>query len=675
MRTSRSFVPTLKEVPADAQVASHQLLVRAGFIRQLAAGIYSMLPLGQKSLLKITRIIREEMEAIGGQEFYLPALNPREVWEESGRWTVMGENMFRLKDRKGADLCLAMTHEEIFTVIARAELRSYRQLPQTWYQIQTKFRDEPRPKSGLLRVRQFTMKDSYSFDASREGLDKSFEDHRQAYVEIFGRCGLRTIQVDAHSGAMGGSGSTEFMVPTDAGEDLIASCESCGYGAKTEKAGSTVETRDRYAAAGASPPLEEFATPGVATIEDLARKPYGVAADQQLKTLVYAADEQPVVAIVRGDDQLNEAKLQTATGAQVLRPAHPEEIQKWMGARPGSLGGVGISKARVYLDRRLAGLSGLVTGANKDGFHVRNLSVARDLSHATSADLRTVNAGEGCPTCGKPLAVGKALEVGHIFKLGTRYSESMGARVLDEAGKEVPIGMGSYGIGAALDVPDPAAAAALARKLAGHVGMFKVGLELFVAHGPAALEAVRPFGLPIFLDLKLHDIPQTVEAAARGAGALGAALVTAHASGGSEMIAAARRGLSAGAAAAGVAAPKLLAVTVLTSLAAEDLRALGLAGTPGQAALRLARVAVEAGEGAAEAEDVGAVGLAGVLHQAERALDHPVLVQPPLAGPEADVQVGLRKRQERPQPDAAVRLGVQIAPARLGLVDAREALV
>src|SRR6266851_5501465 len=360
MRISHSFVPTLKEIPADAQVPSHQLLVRAGFIRQLAAGIYSILPLAQRSLLKITQIVREEMDTIGGQEFYLPALNPREIWEESGRWTVMGENMFRLKDRKGADLCLAMTHEEVFTVLARAELRSYRQLPQTWYQIQTKFRDEPRPKSGLLRVRQFTMKDSYSFDVDREGLDKSFEDHRQAYVKIFGRCGLRTIQVDAHSGAMGGSGSTEFMVPTDAGEDLIASCESCGYAANTEKAESRVETPDRYAAAGATPALEEFATPGVATIEDLARKPYGIAADQQLKTLVYAADDKPVVAIVRGDDQLNESKLQTVTGAQVLRPAHPEEIQKWMGAR---------------------------------------------------------------------------------------YSETMGARVLDEAGKEVPLVMGSYGIG------------------------------------------------------------------------------------------------------------------------------------------------------------------------------------------------------------------------------------
>src|SRR5437899_854283 len=270
----------------------------------------------------------------------------------------MGENMFRLKDRKGADLCLAMTHEEIVTVLARAELRSYRQLPQIWYQIQTKFRDELRPKSGLLRVRQFTMKDSYSFDLERAGLDQAFEDHRQAYVRIFARCALKTIQVEANSGAMGGSGSTEFMVPTDAGEDLIASCESCGYAANTEKAESRVETPDKYKAAGEPPALEEFPTPGVTTIEALAAKPYGVAADQQLKTLVYVADDKPVVAIVRGDDQLNEAKLQTASGAQMLRPAHPDEIRKWLGARPGSLGGIGVGQARVYLDSRLVGLSG-----------------------------------------------------------------------------------------------------------------------------------------------------------------------------------------------------------------------------------------------------------------------------------------------------------------------------
>ena len=449
MRMSRSFVPTLKEVPADATVASHQLLVRAGFIRQLAAGIYSVLPLAQRSLLKITDVVREEMNAIGGQEFYLPALNPREVWEESGRWSVMGENMFRLKDRKGADLCLAMTHEEVFTVLARAELRSYRQLPQTWYQIQTKFRDEPRPKSGLLRVRQFTMKDSYSFDKDQAGLDTAFESHRQAYARIFGRCGLKTIQVDAHSGAMGGSGSTEFMVPTDAGEDLIASCGGCGYAANTEKAEATVATPNSYAEPGATADLQKFATPGVTTIEALSKPPHGVKADQQLKTLIYMADEKPIIAIIRGDDQLNEAKLQTASGAQILRPAHVEEIPKLLGARPGSLGGVGLGEKKlpIFIDARLAGLSGLVTGANEDGFHLRHVSVPRDLAYAVSADLRTVNAGEGCPKCGKPLVVGKALEVGHIFKLGTRYSETMGARVLDEAGREQPIVMGSYGIG------------------------------------------------------------------------------------------------------------------------------------------------------------------------------------------------------------------------------------
>src|SRR5438477_2291649 len=395
MRMSKSFVPTLKEVPADATVASHQLLVRAGYIRQLAAGLYSILPLGQRSLLKITEIVREEMNAIGAQEFYLPALNPREVWEESGRWAVMGENMFRLKDRKGADLCLAMTHEEIFTTLARAEVRSYRQLPQSWYQIQTKFRDEPRPKSGLLRVRQFTMKDSYSFDLDQAGLDVSFENHRQAYVRIFSRCGLKTIQVEAHSGAMGGTGSTEFMVPTDAGEDLIASCESCGYSANTEKAESRLETPDKYKAAGESPPLEEFPTPGALTIEALAAKPYGVPADQQLKTLVYVGDDKPVIAIVRGDDQLNEAKLQTASGASVLRPAHPDEIQRWMGARPGSLGGVGLAGKglRIVIDRRLAGLTWLGSGANRDGLHLRHRSVPAEPARATPGDPAPGKAG------------------------------------------------------------------------------------------------------------------------------------------------------------------------------------------------------------------------------------------------------------------------------------------
>ncbi|MFO0582902.1 MAG: proline--tRNA ligase, partial [Anaeromyxobacter sp.] len=285
-RLSQLFVPTLKEAPADAQVPSHKLLVRAGFIRQLGAGIYDYLPLAKRSLNKIEAIVREEMEAIGGQEFYLPALHPAEVWKASGRWTVMGDNMFRLKDRKGGDYCLGMTHEEIFTAVARDELRSYRQLPQVWYQIQTKFRDEPRPKSGLLRVRQFTMKDAYSFDVDRAGLDKSYEDQRRAYERIFSRCGLDFVAVQAHSGSMGGSESSEFMVRTDAGEDLVAACPKCRYAANTETATSKLPAEPDGAGL---PAPEKFATPGVVTIEALQRQPYGVGAKRQLKTLVYIA--------------------------------------------------------------------------------------------------------------------------------------------------------------------------------------------------------------------------------------------------------------------------------------------------------------------------------------------------------------------------------------------------
>ncbi len=445
VRYSQAFIPTLKEAPADAQVASHKLLVRAGFIRQLGAGIYDYLPLAKRSLTRIEAIVREEMNAIGGQEFFLPALHPAEIWKESGRWEVMGDNMFRLKDRKGGDYGLGMTHEEIFTAIARDELRSYRQLPQVWYQIQTKFRDEPRPKSGLLRVRQFTMKDAYSFDVDRAGLDRSYEDQRQAYEKIFTRCGLDFVAVQAHSGAMGGSESSEFMVRTDAGEDLVAACPKCRYAANTETATS------RLAAEADGPGLaapERFPTPGVLTIEALAAPPHGVPARRQLKTLVYLADDVPVVAVVRGDQELNEAKLQTATGAQVIRPAHPEEIPPLMGARAGSLGAVGFSRARVLVDPSLADRKDMVTGANEDGFHLRGVDVRRDvLGHGTLADLRTVRAGEGCPRCDGTLDVFKALEVGHIFKLGTKYSESMKASVLDADGKQVPIVMGSYGIG------------------------------------------------------------------------------------------------------------------------------------------------------------------------------------------------------------------------------------
>jgi prolyl-tRNA synthetase len=444
-RFSQLFIPTLKEAPADAQVTSHKLLVRAGFIRQLGAGIYDHLPLARRTLARVEAIVREEMDAIGGQEFHLPALHPAEPWKESGRWTVMGENMFRLKDRKGGDYCLGMTHEEIFTAIARDELRSYRQLPQVWYQIQTKFRDEPRPKSGLLRVRQFTMKDAYSFDVDQAGLDLRYEDQRRAYERIFTRCGLDFVAVQAHSGAMGGSGSQEFMVRTDAGEDLVAACPRCRYAANTETATSRIPAEADGAGLGVP---ERFATPGVLTIDALAAPPYGVPGRRQLKTLVYVVDERPVLAVVRGDQELNEAKLQTATGGAVLRPAHPEEIPALMGARAGSLGAVRFRKAPVYVDLSLAERRAMVTGANEDGFHLRGVDVKRDLlGHGKLADLRTVQAGEGCPRCDGTLDVFKALEVGHIFKLGTKYSDSMKATVLKADGTETPIVMGSYGIG------------------------------------------------------------------------------------------------------------------------------------------------------------------------------------------------------------------------------------
>jgi prolyl-tRNA synthetase len=455
MRVSRAFLPTLKENPADATVASHILLLRGGYLRPLAAGIYSYLPLFQRVVRKIEEILREEMATIGAQEFFLPALHPAELWKESGRWEVMGETMFRLKDRGGRDMGLGMTHEEVFTAIARGELRSYRQLPQVWYQIQTKFRDEARPKSGVLRVRQFTMKDAYSFDLDTAGLDRAFEDQRRAYQRIFTRCGLAFVAVDAHSGAMGGSASTEFMVRTDAGEDDVASCASCGYAANVERAQS--RGPNDPATPGKAGPLNRFPTPGVRTIEELAADPYLRPATQQLKSLVYVADDALVLAVVRGDDELNEAKLQTATKAAVLRPAHPEEIQAALGAKPGSLGAVGVKPvsgkprggiAHILVDGTLVGLAGMVTGANEDGYHFEGVDVARDLAAAEIADLRRVRSGERCTRCeAGRLEIFKALEVGHIFKLGTKYSESLGARVLDEAGREVPIVMGSYGIG------------------------------------------------------------------------------------------------------------------------------------------------------------------------------------------------------------------------------------
>ena len=453
MRWSNYFIPTLREDPADAEVISHKLLLRAGVIRQLSAGIYSLLPLGQRIAIKIMQILREEMNAIGGQEFFLPALHPAEIWQESGRWYAIGDEMFRLKDRKNTDMCLGMTHEEVFTSIARNEIRSYKQLPQVWYQIQLKFRDEARPKSGLMRIRTFIMKDAYSFDVDREGLDKSFSDQREAYKKIFSRCGIEFLIVEASSGAMGGSESNEFMARTAAGEDFIVNCASCGYAANVEKA--TSRLAPIHDEAGLPAP-EQFPTPGVRTIEDLTTFPGGAEASRQIKTLVYMAQDadgnlQPMLILMRGDHQLHETKLGDL-GIGQARPAHPEEIRELLGANAGSLGAVGARErspqVRILADNALKNRRNMTTGANKDDWHIRGVEVERDFKVDQWVDLRTVQSGEGCPKCETgTLEVFKGMEIGHIFKLGTKYSDSMGATVLTEDGKRTPIVMGSYGIG------------------------------------------------------------------------------------------------------------------------------------------------------------------------------------------------------------------------------------
>jgi prolyl-tRNA synthetase len=466
-RWSELFIPTLREAPADAEVASHKFLVRAGYIRQLAAGIYSYLFLGNRSFNKIMGIVRQEMDRIG-QEFFLPALHPRELWEASGRWALMGENLFRLKDRKGADMCLGMTEEEVMTSIAMKELRSYKQLPQIWYQIAPKFRDEPRPKAGLLRVRQFMMKDAYSFDIDAAGLDVSYKKHYETYCRIFDRCGLKYMVVEADSGAMGGKESHEFMVRTPAGEDLIVSCDGCNYAANMEKATSKLEAWGDLAPEGDGKPLLVH-TPGQKTIEDVA-KFLGVSPKNKIKTLAYMAEEpisdkkdaaaktklRPIVVLMRGDHQLNEAKFNGAVGV-ATRPMDEAEIKALFKSPAGYLGPVGIAWAKDFkkdagmplllVDKALEGRTNLIGGANQENYHLKNLTPGVNFQPTAYADLRAVTAGEACPNCGQALRIDTAVEIGHIFKLGYRYSESMGARVLDKNGKEVMPIMGCYGIG------------------------------------------------------------------------------------------------------------------------------------------------------------------------------------------------------------------------------------
>lgn len=442
MRQSQFFIPTLKENSAEAQIPSHQLMLRSGLVRQLASGVFSFLPLGYRVVKKIIQILREEMDAIGGQEFLLPALNPIEIWEQTGRVQAMGDVLFHIKNREG--LVLAPTHEEIITFHAKQHIKSYRDLPQIWYQIQTKFRNEPRPKSGVLRGRQFIMKDSYSLDATWEGLDESYKKHHDAYCKIFERCGIKFFVVGASSGAMGGRQSEEFMVISNSGEDTCVIADD-GYAANIEIATSKVAPVGRI---NEDLPLEKFPTPRAKTIDDLIEQ-YGFPEERCAKSIVYIVEDNPVLILMRGNDELNESKLQSVLGTNIFRPAESEELIRFTGADHGSIGPINLkTNMRIIADLLLKDANGLISGANEDGYHYKNIDFVRDCPYITEFyDLRTVRENEPSPISGAPLKVVKAIELGHIFKLGTKYSDALDAKFLDSNGKEQPIIMGSYGIG------------------------------------------------------------------------------------------------------------------------------------------------------------------------------------------------------------------------------------
>jgi prolyl-tRNA synthetase len=441
MRYSRLFVPTLKEAPAEAEAVSHKLMVRAGFVRQLAAGLYIYLPLGQRVMDKINRIIRDEMNAIGGQEVTMPVLHPAEIWQQTGRWDTIGDEMFRLKDRGGRDMCLAMTHEEVMTWLAAHDLRSYRDLPQIWYQFQTKLRDEARPKSGILRTREFIMKDSYSFDRDEAGLDKSYDMHLDAYKKIYSRCGLTFSVVQSDMGMMGGTGAHEFMARSPAGEDEVALCDSCGYAANVELAESAPLSPTFLAWQ-----FEEVATPEKRTIQEVTGF-LKLTPNLFIKSILLMSDTGPVLALVRGDQTLHEKKLTKVIGP--FRPAQKDEVKAALGVPAGFIGPMGhTSKIRKIADPTLK--QGLyVAGANKEGYHVKGVSADKHFSDAEFVDIHMAAAGDACVQCGKPLRIERVIEIGNIFKLGTRYSVPLKANYLDESGAEKPIVMGSYGIGPA----------------------------------------------------------------------------------------------------------------------------------------------------------------------------------------------------------------------------------
>ena len=444
MRWSQTFIPTLKESPSEAEIISHKLLLRAGLVRKLTGGLYTFLPLGLRALKKVEAIVREEMDRAGALEVFMPALQPPAIWARSGRLETAKDVLFHVKDRARKEWVLGPTHEEVITTLVADEFNSYRQLPVNFYQIQTKFRDEIRPRFGLMRAKEFIMKDAYSFDADDESANTSYQRMYDAYARIFARCGLRAIPVQADTGVMGGAHSHEFMVPAETGENEVVYSESGDYAANIEKATSQGPTAATPADdCGDS---EKFETPGVKTIDDLAKR-FDVAAERQIKTLVYVADDKPVIVLLRGDDQLEEAKLGGALGAKAFRAAGDAEIVKALGAQPGSLGAVGVDGIPVYADEVLRGGSGMVTGANDDGHHLRNVNIERDVAVDEWADLRQVQAGELCVETGQPLKIRRAIEVGHVFKLGTKYSEALGATFLDENGKSIPSIMGCYGIG------------------------------------------------------------------------------------------------------------------------------------------------------------------------------------------------------------------------------------
>ena len=440
MKYDKSLIATLREDPKEAETKSHRILLRGGFIRQLASGIHTYLPLGWRILLKISNIIREEMDRIGAQELLMPALSPKEIWEESGRWREYGDDMFRLKDRKNRDYCLCPTHEEIIADIARNKIRSYRDLPQIWYQIQTKFRDEPRPRSGVLRSRQFIMKDSYSLDYDEQGLDESFNLHKEAYTRIFRRCGLEFTIVDASGGLMGTGESKEFVALVDDGEDEVAMCNKCDYRANMQVAQSRGESKEFM-----DIPIEKVATPEQRTVEEVT-KFLNVTPPNLVKSICFTAGgKNPVLILVRGDYEINDEKIMQIVGHE-YQPASADEIKKYFGAEPGFIGPVG-KKIPIYADELLRNARGMITGANQDGYHVKGLNLQRDVKVEEFVNLRKTKVGDRCLKCDGEIVMRTALELGHIFKLGTKYSVSLGACFLDAEGLTKPIIMGSYGIG------------------------------------------------------------------------------------------------------------------------------------------------------------------------------------------------------------------------------------